>query len=201
MNVNPEIFRCDEDDTSRLCYSKRVFQSDKQARNFLDYQFGPADDCQVSNTLGVRISNATGTCHNTMYKLTPFQDITSCNGTAPAGFFEIPFENPLFGREKEVTVQVDEEPPKVQCGFHDIDHINVVDGQTLFFYVGQEEEGGLEDANFFYNITVCASLLLLLRMWIITCMIQYHVERLHSTNFVSALLNSYSRERITATQM
>ena len=36
------IFRCDEDDTKRLCYTDKWFQSDKQVRNFLEYEFPPS---------------------------------------------------------------------------------------------------------------------------------------------------------------
>ena len=101
-----------------------------------------------------------------MIELTPWQDIPECRDKpdvvpCPQGNatnWTLPVESKLYGKGKRVekiTVQVDEVDPIVNCGFHDIDHFNVVENNTLFYY-GWSKEPGLEDANFFYNITVRA---------------------------------------------
>ena len=157
VKFNAEIFRCDKYDTSRLCYNQQVFQSDLEARNFLDFQFRPTDDCQSSSNLHVDIQHTAGTCHDTLYTLTPYQDISRCENARPAGFYNITFENPLRGKDesvKKVTLQVDEEDPVVTCGFHDVDKVNVVEKDTLFYYYDKGSESTLIDSNFFYNIMV-----------------------------------------------
>ena len=40
-----EIFRCDEDDSKRLCHDRTVFENEKQVKHFLEYQFPATDDC------------------------------------------------------------------------------------------------------------------------------------------------------------
>jgi len=42
--------------------------------------------------------------------------------------------------------------PVVKCGFRDIDHINVVENSTLFFYTEFDERIGLEKSNYFYEV-------------------------------------------------
>lgn len=158
MTTNAEIFRCDDDDTKRLCYTEQVFQTDQQARNFLDFHFRPVDDCQASNKLGVEITSS-GTCRETRYTLKPFQNITGCpDDKEGVGYYNIKFESVKKGidkHDKKVTLQVDEEDPEITCGFHDVDHINVVENKTLFYYVHDgEDPDELADTNFFYNVTV-----------------------------------------------
>lgn len=34
-----KIFRCDRDDTSKLCYSDKVFNNETDVLNFLEYEF------------------------------------------------------------------------------------------------------------------------------------------------------------------
>ena len=47
--------------------------------NFLQFQFPAADDCAPSTKLGVNITYERGSCHDTVYTLTPFQDYPECN--------------------------------------------------------------------------------------------------------------------------
>jgi hypothetical protein len=75
----------------------------------------------------------------------------------------LPFVNPLFGREKQITVQVDGKDPIVTCGFHDLGDLNVKN-KTLFY--DSSKGAGLKDANLFYTIEVrvhCIPLLNILR--------------------------------------
>ena len=89
------------------------------------------------------------TLHHCFVELTPWQDISECN-------------TKLEGNKQTVTLQVDEEDPVVECGFHDADGINVVEGKILYAYTGselfaragQKDIGDLQDAKLFYNITV-----------------------------------------------
>lgn len=156
-----EIFRCDEDDTSKLCYNEKVFNSEKQARNFLEFNFALADDCSPSKNLELVIEKIpSSNCNNTMYTLTPFQNITSCEGRAPVviGDIKIEFENPLRGNEREVILHVDDEGPVVKCGFRAPSNagINIIDDNTLYHYLNTNDGafGSLDDANFFYEVTV-----------------------------------------------
>ena len=52
-------------------------------------------------------------------------------------------------------VQVDDEDPIFECGFHNVDPSNVIKKKTLFNYVCKEDENGLKDANLFHYVTVC----------------------------------------------
>ena len=162
---NAEIFRCDEDDTRRLCYDGNVFKNEKQLKNFLEYQFPATDDCSSTNKLDVKIEYESGSCRNTVYTLTPLQNISSCNDHVPkpvGAFAPIAFKNPLYGTSKNVTVQLDDEAPVIECGFHhpDSTSLNKVDGKTLYHYMTKSEQrdGGdgfrLNDARFFYTVTV-----------------------------------------------
>lgn len=154
-----EIFRCDENDTSRLCYDKTVFSSILQVTNFLEFQVPPTDDCASTERLNVEIEYERGSCRDTVYKLTPAQDISECNGREPVvvGNWTIPYENPLRGASREVSVALDTEAPVVQCGFRpDSASINEVDGQTLYHYMLRTDREGrrLSDARLFYEVTV-----------------------------------------------
>mmetsp|Transcript_2549 Transcript_2549/g.3954 ORF Transcript_2549/g.3954 Transcript_2549/m.3954 type:complete len:1065 (-) Transcript_2549:183-3377(-) len=151
-----EVFRCDEDDTSRLCYHGKVFKNERQVKNFLDYQFPASDDCASTNRLNVTIEYERGTCRETVYKLTPVQDIPACNDREPVGVFDIAYDNPLYGASKEVTVQIDDEAPVVHCGFlPDSTSFNKIDDKTLYHYMSKSNNDGhkLDDAQFIYNVT------------------------------------------------
>ena len=162
-----KLFRCDDDDTSKLCYTDKWFKNEKQVLNFLEYEFAAADDCAPSTKLSVELdkdTTADSTCENTKYTITPFQDYPECNNRTDVGPFDLTFTNPLPGASREVTVQLDEVAPVVECGFlvHNANSsANMVDGQTLYHYMLKTEGGGrrlndarLKDAGFFYNVTV-----------------------------------------------
>ena len=64
---NSELFRCDETNITKKCYSGKVFQKHEYAQDFLRYQVKVTDDCQVQN-IGVDINHTLGTvCHETLY--------------------------------------------------------------------------------------------------------------------------------------
>lgn len=161
---NAEIFRCDDDDTTKLCYTDKWFKNDDQVLNFLGYQFPAADDCAPTTNLDVTIEKTEGTsCDNTEYTITPSQDYPECNNRTDVvrGIFKIPFENPLIGTTKTVTLQLDQEAPAVECGFiipnsNSINKIDEIDGKTLYHYMLKSDRAGdrLEDAQFYYNVTV-----------------------------------------------
>ena len=46
--------------------------------NFLGYQFPAVDDCAPTSNLDMKI-DARGSCGNTVYTLTPFQNYPDCN--------------------------------------------------------------------------------------------------------------------------
>ena len=103
-------------------------------------------------------------CQNTVYTLTPFQDIPGCvDYDYGANAVVDTFENPLYGDSKQVTVQLDEVAPVVECGFFapNANSANMVDGKTLYHYMLKTEGGGrrlndarLKDAGFFYTVAV-----------------------------------------------
>ena len=65
---NSELFRCDETNVTKLCYSGKVFQKHEYARDFLEYQVKVTDDCQPIKNLGIDINHTSGTvCHETLY--------------------------------------------------------------------------------------------------------------------------------------
>ena len=150
---NAGAFRCDDDDTSRLCYVEEWFKNEKKVLNFLQFQFPAADDCAPSTKLGVNITYERGSCHDTVYTLTPFQDYPECNDRDPVGPFNIEFVNPLPGASREVTMQVDNVAPSVECGFlPNAKSINVIedDKKTLFHYMTQTD-GGIMHVSAFYS--------------------------------------------------
>jgi len=158
--TNTDIFRCDPEDVTKLCYDKKVFSKDKYARDFLEYQMKATDDCAQQKSLDIIIEQS-GTCAETVYTLTPLQNIADCANTANAFGHELaatqqnsdlPFQNPLNGMQKMVTLQVDAEDPIIECGFHDTSSLHVVENKTLFYYVDSYDTTP-KDANFFYNIT------------------------------------------------
>lgn len=158
---NAEIFRCDESNTDRLYYCGSVFSTELQVNNFLQYQFPATDDCAATNRLQVQIEYERGSCRDTVYKLTPLQDIPGCEGrnviyTRNGTDTEIAFVNPLNGTSKEVTVELDIEDPSITCGFT-ADGINEVsaDGKTLYHYMLESEEmngQSLVDAQLTYEV-------------------------------------------------
>ena len=140
-----------------------MFKSEISAKNFLGYQFGAvADDCQPSENLELQIDRTGGNCSKTHYTVTPLQNIAACVGHNSSGpQFNIPFDNPLAGAAKIVTVQLDDDPPVIQCGFHRecTPGINVVspDGRTLYHYRSKLTDISvyeLNKAKFFYNVAV-----------------------------------------------
>ena len=160
-----KIFRCDRDDTSKLCYTDKWFKNATDVFNFLEYEFPAADDCAPSTKLSVTIDYERGECQNTVYRLEPFQDYPECNDLddAKIGPFNLTFQNPLNGTAREVTVQLDEVAPVVECGFlvPNTNSANMVDGKTLYHYLLKTDGGGrrlndarLKNAGFFYNVTV-----------------------------------------------
>jgi len=162
-----KIFRCDKFDTSKLCYTDKWFKDEMELLNFLEYEFPAADDCAPSTKLSVTIEYDRGLCQNTVYKLEPFQDYPECNDRTDIGPFNLTFQNPLNGTAREVTVQLDEEAPVVECGFlaPNANNANMVDGdgKTLYHYMLKTEGGGrrlndarLKNSRFFYKVIVSA---------------------------------------------
>jgi hypothetical protein len=159
---DPVLFRGDDNDTSRLVYREKVFNSEQSVHNFLGYQFSVDDDCQSSENLELIIERTGGLCREANYMVTPLQNIPACNGRNSSGPpFNIPFSNPLYGDPKFVTMQLDDDPPVIQCGFHRecTPGINVVspDGRTLYHYtmkLADSSEFRFNEARFFYNVVV-----------------------------------------------
>ena len=59
----------------------------------------------------------------------------------------------------EEAVDIDVDPPVVNCGFiPNVNSINKVEGNTLYHFMSKADGDGnrLEDARFFYNLTVSA---------------------------------------------
>ena len=159
---DPVRFRGDDNDTTRLVCREKVFTSEQSVKNFLEYQFSVDDDCQPSENLELIIDRSGGSCRETQYTLTPLQNIIACNDRISSGPpSNIPFQNPLSGVSKNVTVQLDDEPPVIQCGFRldSTSGINVVspDGKTLYHYMmklADSSEDRFNEAKFFYNVVV-----------------------------------------------
>ena len=163
---NAELFRCNDDDTSQLCYNQRVFGSENQVRNFLQFHFPATDDCSPTTKLDVEIEHHSGSCRDTIYRLSPLQDLPLCNGITGVGPFDMGFVNPLYGSTKTVIVQLDDKDPVVQCRFLRLDSngygIRVIEGNTLYHYMTKTERDGLRLINtgFSYSVDVSASLIL-----------------------------------------
>ncbi len=159
---DPVLFRGDDNAIPRLVYREKLFNSEQSVDNFLGYQFSVDDNCQSSENLELIIDRTGGSCREANYMVTPLQNIPACNGRNSSGPpFNIPFSNPLYGDPKFVTVQLDDDPPVIQCGFHRecTPGINVVspDGRTLFHYRSRLTEildFQLNEAKFFYNVAV-----------------------------------------------
>uniref|UniRef100_A0A7S4M8E9 Uncharacterized protein n=1 Tax=Odontella aurita TaxID=265563 RepID=A0A7S4M8E9_9STRA len=154
-----KLFRCDKDNTTRLCHDETIFNEELLALSFLRYEFAATDDCQATDKLSVDIDYVEGSCRNTKYRLTPVQNVPECHNVTNVGPFKIPFTNPLSGVSKEVYVVLDEEAPFVECGFRsDKTSINEIsdDGKTLYHYMLKTHGNGfkLTDADFWYHVTV-----------------------------------------------
>ncbi|KAL9191170.1 hypothetical protein ACHAXT_000876, partial [Thalassiosira profunda] len=151
------LFRGDEENVTTLVYAQKVFNSELRLRNFLGYQFAPVDDCSPTNKLNITIEHTEGTCRDSTWTITPWQNLPECDDREPVGAYNIPFENPLIGRFREVTVPLDEDAPVVTCGFRPDDtSINEVadDNRTLYHYMLTSDGPGtqLSDAQLFYNV-------------------------------------------------
>ena len=110
---------------------------------------------QCQKKLGMKITHTTGTTfHDTVYKINPWHDYPKCNVPTSS---KIPYENNFYETKnsKDIMVQVDDEVPIFECGFHNVDPSNVIKKKTLFNYVCKEDENGLKDANLFHYVTVC----------------------------------------------
>jgi hypothetical protein len=176
MFANAALFKCDKTNLTKHCYTDEVFLENEHAENFLKDQVIVTDDCLIAKGLDMVISRE-GTCSETVFTLVPRQNYTECDNIAtssneitapsssPSGaspnsnlFTQtLPFVNPLLGRDKHITVQVDDEDPIVTCGFHDIHQDNIkvhVDGGYLFHYNTPDETNGLAISSFKYTITV-----------------------------------------------
>jgi len=182
--ANAALFKCDEANLAKHCYTEKVFLEYEHAENFLKDQMIVSDDCLISKGLDMVISRE-GACSETVFTLVPRQNYAECDNiptssneiTTPSNspsetslvaslngnpFTQtLPFVNPLLGREKKITVQVDDKDPIVTCGFHDLGDLNVKD-KTLFY--DSSKGAGLKDANFFYTIEVRAHCILLLNI-------------------------------------
>ena len=159
---DPVYFRGDDNDTTRLVYREKAFKSEQSVKNFLGYQFSVFDDCQPPENLELSIDQTGGSCRETHYTVTPVQNITACSDRNTSGSpFNITFVNPLSGVLKNVTVQLDEKPPVVQCRFRldstlGIDDVSD-DGRTLYHYMmklSDSSEDQFNEASFFYNVVV-----------------------------------------------
>jgi hypothetical protein len=157
------LFRGDANDTARLWHTGAVFNDEDSAKNFLGYQFGAVvDDCQPSTNLDLIIERTGGSCSETHYMVTPLQNIPGCISRTSSGPpFNITFDNPLRGDPTNVTLQLDDEPPVIQCGFHldSTSGINVVspDGKTLYHYMmklADSSEFRLNEARFIHDVRV-----------------------------------------------
>jgi len=184
--ANAALFKCDKADLAKHCYTDEVFLEYEHAENFLKDQMIVSDDCLIAKGLDMIISRE-GNCSETVFTIAPRQNYTECDNipttsndiTTPSNspsetsliaspnsnlFTQtLPFVNPLFGREKQITVQVDGKDPIVTCGFHDLGDLNVKN-KTLFY--DSSKGAGLKDANLFYTIEVrvhCIPLLNILR--------------------------------------
>lgn len=164
------LFFCDKANPGKLCYTDEVFLERQHAINFIEFQMKVSDDCAPPKNLGMKIELTKGTCSETVFTVTPWQNYPDCVDTTSVSAVsavesdkhaKIPFANPRYSspaRQKEIVVQVDEDDPTVLCGFND--HIgdlavyNSVEEKTLFHYGRGRAKGGFRDANFFFKVDV-----------------------------------------------
>ena len=147
-----EVFQCDENDLSKRCYDGRMFANEVQVMNFFDNHVSAKDDCSSTNNLEVEVEHAHGSCRDTVYTLTPVHVCNANDSVSDLG-------NPQHSTSEQFTVRTDYEAPVVQCGFKEkSESINILDGKTLYHYVttyNQASDGmKMDDAGFFYNVTV-----------------------------------------------
>lgn len=151
---------CDQSDLQKLCHVDTVFTSTDHVTNMLKHNFKVVDDCASSPSLGIDVVKESGECASTIFQITPWQEYGECENVDSNGD-SIAFEKILYGDSKTVTMQLDEEDPILECGFHDADEVNVVKGTTLyayagsklFAYSGKKNINSLQDARLYYNIT------------------------------------------------
>jgi hypothetical protein len=157
---NAESFQCDykNSDASKYCYTAVVFKDEKQVKMFLRDNFVVIDDCPATE-LDMEIKKIGGTCKNTHFMVKPFQD----TGCAPGlrGERNITHVNPLDGIAEEVTVYLDESPPRITCGFNHAPHVSrnnsvSTNGKTLYHRLGNSVGSRLKlnNADFFYTVNV-----------------------------------------------
>ena len=166
MFGDASLFRCDKENKEKRCYTNEYFTKHQHAIDFLEFQLKVTDDCAPFSGLaglsaiGVNISHVTGTCHETQYQITPYQDYAGCDGHSfnNSDGEIVSFVNPLYGKPVYITVQVDEENPIVRSGYNHHDSDDVVYSvhgngptHTLFHYSSKRL---FRDAHFFYNIEV-----------------------------------------------
>lgn len=83
--------------------------------------------------------------------VTPYQKYEGCDDTV----------NMLNGETKTIFLNVDDQDPVVECGFHDIHQGNIgahVEGNVLYYYAEMKDDNELEVSNFFYKASVSRSL-------------------------------------------
>lgn len=88
--------------------------------------------------------------------MTPKQEYTECVGEN---------SNSFKGKDRDITVRVDDTNPSIVCGFHDIHQGNPsihVDEKVLFHYTsGTDATNELEISSFLYKVTVSQIMVLL----------------------------------------
>ena len=78
--------------------------------------------------------------------ITPYQVYEECDESVN-----------INGETKTIFLNVDQEDPEVQCGFHDIHQGNAgahVENNILYYYAEMKDDKELEVSNFFYKATV-----------------------------------------------
>ena len=117
------------------------------------------DDCPRTTELDIEIKKISGTCNSTRYAVKPIQD-TGC-AAGHRGEHNITHLNPLDGIAEEVTVYLDESPPRITCGFNHAPHVNrnnsvSTNGKTLYHRLGDSAGSHLKlnNAEFFYTVDV-----------------------------------------------
>eukprot|EP00979_Chaetoceros_neogracilis_P006713 scaffold1372_cov289-Chaetoceros_neogracile.AAC.17 len=77
MFANAALFKCDEANLTKHCYTEKVFLKNEYAENFLKDQVIVTDDCLIAKGLDMVISRE-GTCSETVFSLFPRQNYTEC---------------------------------------------------------------------------------------------------------------------------
>ena len=155
--LNSGLFISHKREMADFSFTDEVFLTHEHVQHLFNYQVRVDDDCAVSKMLTMKIEHVGGTCNNTTYELTPIQNYTECNdrttGTIGKDGEPIPFTNPLSGKSLHFIVNVDEEAPMVECGFHEKSDSDIIGSKTLFKYPTNERD--VVNSNFYYRIEVC----------------------------------------------